>query len=126
MHDAFERIDLRRQGGVQVGAMQLTIGRAVDAQMLVGERKAPNLLAAVMQAKNVSLRPDALRHDFGAGADMVQDVHRIGTELNAGANLAKARGLLKDFDRVASLEQTAGRTQPANACTCDQHLRFHY
>jgi hypothetical protein len=31
---------------VQVGTMQLTIGRAVYTQMLVGERKAPDLCHA--------------------------------------------------------------------------------
>jgi hypothetical protein len=46
MHDALKVIDMRRYGSVQVGTMQLTIGRAVYAQMLVGERKAPDLCHA--------------------------------------------------------------------------------
>lgn len=93
--------------------------------MLVGKRKAPDLLATVMQAKNVSLRPHAFGQDLGSDADMIEHMHRIGADLNAGTNLAEARRLLKDFNRVAGLEETAGRAQAADTAACDQNLWFH-
>src|SRR6478609_9392135 len=58
-------------------------------------------------------------------AQVAQHMHRVGTNLDAGADLAELWSLLVDFDLVAGLHQAGRRRQSAEPRPCDQDFVRH-
>ena len=90
--------------------------------MIGGEIEPLHFLAGVVQAEHVGAGPDADRHDLLLQAEIGQHVHRVGADLDAGADLAQLRRLLVDLDVEAGLGQAAGGRQSAEPRAGDDDL----
>src|SRR5580765_8506004 len=77
--------------------------------MLIGERKLADDLAGIMESKDISAGPNRQVGKCLTKTEVVKNMHRIGAELYAGADLAQLRRLLVDLDVIARLHQTGSR-----------------
>ena len=97
------------QALVKVGPVKLIVRRTVQPFMLIGQRKLTNDLAGIMESKDISAGPNRQVGKCLAKTEVVKNMHRIGAELYAGADLAQLRRLLVDLDVIARLHQTGSR-----------------
>ena len=107
---------------MEVGAVDLVVGRAVETLVLGGERELLDDLRGIVEAEHVGCGADRHGRDRFADAEMGKHVHGVGAELDAGADLAQLRCLLVDLDVEARLQQAGRRRQSADSGTRDKYL----
>ena len=89
--------------------------------MLIGERESLDHLAGVVQPEHIGAGLYARPGDGVAQAEVPQHMHRIGADLDAGADLAQLRRLFVDLDVVARLHQARCGGKPAEAGAGDKN-----
>ena len=90
------------------------------SRKILGQRKSLDHLAGVVEPEHVGLGLDADRQKAVLNPQVPHDVHGIGADLDAGADLAELRRLLVDLDPMAGIHQAGRGGQPAKACARDQ------
>src|SRR5262249_17414287 len=110
---------------VQIDPMELNIRRAVLALVLRRQRERLDGLSRVMQTEHVRVGPHAGAQDCILEIEVSKDVHGVGAELNARANLAENGSLLVDFDVETLAHEAARGSQTANARSGYQDFSRH-
>jgi predicted ArsR family transcriptional regulator len=117
--------DLVEQDLVEVGAVQVVVGRAVVALVRLRERDLVQQLAGVVAPELVFLRLDADAVERVAQPQVVEHLHRVGALLDTGADLAELRRLLEDAHLEAALHQAGGGGEAAEPGTGYENLGRH-
>ena len=73
-----------------------------------------------VEPERIGLRLDADRQKAVLDAEVPHDVHGVGADLDAGADLAELRRLLVNLDLMAGLHQAGRGGQPAETRARDQ------
>ena len=117
-----------QQPAMQVAAMHDDMRLAEAFFVLVAENHLVRDLARVPVPALILLRVKALVGDFLVEAKTGEDVHGVGTDLDAGADTCKGRRLLEHLHVHTAARETSRYSEPAHSCTdyTDfQRTRFH-
>src|SRR5580704_968630 len=101
----------------QIGPMEVIVGRAEVAFTRVGQRLSRELAPVVPSAKDDGVRPHSEAAHRLLESEPAQNSRRVGAYLNAGADLAQFRGLLKYVDVEAGASQRQRRREAADPCS---------
>ena len=120
-----ERRHLVQQDLMEIGAVQVIVGRAVVALVRLGERDLVQELAGVIAPELVLLRLDSHLVERVAQPEVVEHLDGVGALLDARADFAELRRLLVDAHLEAAFHKTGRGRQAAETCAGDQHLSRH-
>src|SRR5215470_10898125 len=111
-----------QQRAMDVGAMRHRVGilKALR-KALVRKRNADDRLAREGTAHLHGGRTVSVGEHRILQSDLVKRPENIGAELDAGADLAELRGLLKNANRKALHGQGIARGEPADAAASDEN-----
>ena len=117
----------RQRGGEQRGeiaAMKMIVRRAERRFDLRAERGALQGAPVIPPPLMDGDRPHTACIHRGAEAETAQQARRIGTDLDAGADLAELRRLLVDVDVAARLHQSERSGETADAAAYHRHAHL--
>src|SRR3954447_5494241 len=92
---------------VQICPVELNIWSAVLTLVLCRERKGLDDFAGIVQTKHVCPRLHSSPQNRICKTEVAKNVHGIGADLNAGADLAQDRSLFVNLDLKALAHQAA-------------------
>ena len=94
--------------------MEVVVGRAEVALACVGERLSRKLAPVVPSTYDGRVRPHSHAAHRLLESESIEDARRVGTYLDAGADLAQFGGLFEDLNVEAGASKRQRRRKPAN------------
>ena len=111
------------QDGMQIGAVDVKEGGAIDALTIAGERRAPHLASAAPVAADQRLRREADGAELVVESKADHHLHGVRCHLNAGADFTELARTLEDARCDAPSTQGRGQCQTADPAADDANAQ---